>query len=449
MKCLLIAFYNAISRYEPVVKLKGKFILRVCFSLELVDLFMKFSYKAKQGPSKIIDGIVDADNPDSAIKKIIEQGFTPIDVSEYRHNTKTTAKKSKTSSPLFSFKQRIKSDDLVGFTRQINDLVDASVPMLRSLQIVLNQTTNTVLREIVENLYKIVQDGGAFSDALAQYPRVFSPLYISMVRTGEVGGNLEKVLNRLADHLEKEQETKSKIQASLAYPAFILVVGILSIFVMLTFVIPQLTVMFEDLDQALPWPTIFLINVSAIFSRFWWAMIAVVVAVVFYLKRWLATDQGRRKMDAFQLKMPLLGEFIQVVEVGGFARTLGTLIESGVNITVALKAVCTTINNSVLKDELEVVSDEVTNGSSLKNALKKSSFFPEMTINMIAVGEETGRLDKGLFKISDTFERRSDQTVKTIISLLGPIVLVFIVTLVGFVVVAMMLPIFQMNLLIQ
>jgi general secretion pathway protein F len=408
---------------------------------------MNYFYKAKQGPTKVVDGVIEADNQNAAISKIMEQGLTPLEVSEYS-SQKETKKESTGTLPLMR-KVKVQDSDLVDFTRQINDLLDASVPMLRALQIVLNQTRNVALKKVIEGLFKYVQDGGSFSDALAQYPEVFSPLYVSIVKTGEVGGNLEKILSRLADHLEKTQETRRRIKSSLAYPALILSVGILTIFVLLTFVIPNLTIMFEDLDQALPLPTTILIAISSFFARVWWLLLGLVVVVCVYFNRWIKSEGGKKRADSLTIKIPFLGEFVRTYEIGLFARTLGTLIESGVAITAALRAVCGTISNSVLRDEVQIVAEEVKNGSSLKNALSKGSFSSEMLVNMVSVGEETGRLDRSLYKVADAFERKSDATVKTIISLLGPIVLILVVSLVGFVVIAMMLPIFQMNLLIQ
>ena len=260
---------------------------------------------------------------------------------------------------------------------------------------------------------------------------------------------MEIVLNRLADYLDKEQETQSKVRSSLAYPALILIVGILTVFVLLTFVIPRLTVMFDDFNQDLPLVTLFLINISSFFAQFWWIMVISITGGIVYLKKWFQSEKGRLWFDSTIIKLPIFGYFIKVVEIGRFCRTLGTLLESGVVITTALNSVWATVNNQVLRNEIKQVSEDVTNGASLRGALKSCSFFPEIAVNMISVGEETGNLEKSLLKIADTFERQADQTIKTLVSLIGPIVLVFIVSIVGVVVIAMLLPIFQMNLLIS
>lgn len=407
----------------------------------------KYAYKAKEGPDKIVDGFIESENMDKAVLKITQLGLTPIDVAQATEEELENRPKFKKTF-LFSFK-RISLSDIVIFTRQMSDLIDASVPLLRALQITSKQTQNQQLKSLIDQMYYFVQDGGSFSGALAQHKTTFSSLYVNMVKTGEVGGKLEVVLTRLADYLEKEQDTRNKVRSSLAYPAFIMAVGVLTIFVLLSFVIPRLSVMFDDLDQALPLPTIVLVNLSGFFAQYWWAILGLLTAAGLYLKQLLNTDKGRLWFDNFKLKVPYLGNFIKIVEVGRLSRTLATLIESGVVITTALQSVWMTIDNVVLREEIKNVSEDVASGASLQKALQKCFFFPEVASNMISVGEETGRLDRGLYKIASTFERQSDQIVKTMISLLGPVVLVIIVSIVGFVVIAMLLPIFRMNLLIQ
>ena len=405
-----------------------------------------FNYKAKEGPVKIIDGTIEASNVDNAIYKIIQLGLTPIDVAEQIQQERRTKKTGLRLS--WSFIKRVKLTDIVQFTRQMTDLVEAYVPLLRALQIVSHQTQNPIFRSIIEQMSNFVRDGGSFSEALAQHPNIFSKLYVSMIKTGEVGGELGGVLNRLAIYLEKELQTRSKIRSSLAYPMLILIVGTIIVFVLLTFVIPRLSILFDDLDQELPAMTLILVRISRFLSKSWWLILGMMVMGGAYFKQWISTTSGRLWFDIFRLKIPLLGHFMKIVEVGRFARTLGTLIESGVVITAALSSVWSGVENLVLRDELKKASEEVTNGSSLKNALKACSFFPEMAVNIIAVGEETGHLERGLYKVAEMYEQQSDQAVKTMLSLFGPLVLVVVVLIIGFFVIAMLLPLFKMNSLI-
>ncbi len=408
-----------------------------------------FKYTAKKGPEEIRKGFVEAPHQDVAVNKVIQLGLTPIDVVSAQDTDRTQSSPKKDINLSKPFLKKIRRNDTVLFTRQIADLTDASVPLLKSIQIVLSQTRNPHFKERVEKIQIAVKAGRSLSQALAQHTDIFSNLYINLIATGEIGGHLEKVLNRLANLLEKERESRNKIKSSLAYPAVILAVGFLTVFVLLSFVIPRLSIMFDDIGQSLPLPTIILMNISSIFAHYWWLLISIFVGIGIYFKQWTDSVQGRRQYDQFKLRIPLLGNFIKIVETARFARTLGTLVENGVTITEALNSVWAVIDNTVLREEIKQISQEVTNGSSLRDALGQSTFFPEIAVNMISIGEETGRLDRGLYKIADTFERQADQNIKTVISLLGPLILILIVSIVGFVVVAMLLPIFQMNLLVQ
>lgn len=418
----------------------------------------KFFYKAKSGPAQVVDGFIEAQTKTAAIREIVAMGLTPLDVVQAASGAKPlTLRAQGNPAPAvlknlrlsLSSPRSVSRQEVVSFTRQLCDLVEASVPLLRVLQIVSRQTRRPYFKSIIEQMYLFVQNGGSLSGAIARHPVIFPAFYVNMVKTGEVGGQLDKVLQRLADHLEKEHETRGKINASLAYPLFVLGVGILTVFVLLTFVIPRLSVMFEDLDQALPFPTLILMHLSGFFARYWWLLIGIFVIIKIYWDQWTRSAQGRLWLDGFVLKVPLLGEFIKGAETGRFARTLGTLLESGVPLTSALTAIYPTMDNMVMRDEIRKVSRAVTEGQALKSAIGQCRFFPEMVVDMVGVGEESGRLEKGLYKIAETMERQTDQTVKVIMSLLGPVVLMVIVSLVGFAVIAMLLPIFRMNLLIQ
>jgi general secretion pathway protein F len=414
-----------------------------------------FIYKAKQGPQTLIDGSLEASNRDHAVSKILQMGLTPLDVNQSDAKTFSTGEKPLPKEQflqenfLSSLKTRVSKRDIVWFTRQMSDMTGASVPLLRSLEIIQRQTIPPQFKKILEGVHAAVRDGGSFSDGLAKYPQAFARFYTSMVRTGEVSGELDQVLSRLADHLEKEQEMYSRIQASLAYPVFILGVGALTVFVLMTFVIPRLLVIYEDMDQVLPFSTQILIATSAVFVKFWWLMIIVAVLGFWQGGRWFKTAQGRLWKDTLFLRIPFLKDFIRNIEVGRFSRSLATLLATGVPIYMGLKTVEATIGNVILRQEISELGTRISDGSSLRIALKNTQFFPEAAVSMISVGEETGRLDQSLFKVADIFERQADQASRMMISVLGPLMLVFIVMVVGFVVVALMLPILQMNLIVE
>jgi len=407
----------------------------------------EFIYRAKENPKKVVEGTVEADNIDSAVKKVIGLGYSPLEVVPKK--ARRSSKKTKAPASIKFSLKRIPLSSIVLFTRQLSDLVDAAVPLIRALSIVKNQTRNQNLQNIIEEIYVSVRDGGSFSVSLNQYPKVFPKLYVNMVEAGQSSGKLNVVLSRLAILLEKEQETKNKVISSLAYPAIILGVGIIGVLVFLMVVIPQMTVFFEDFDQALPLPTIIFINISNVFSRYWWVFMGAVAFLIFYFKRVLSTPKGILSFDQLKLKTPFLKDFIRDIEIGRFSRILGTLLESGVPIVSALKSVQAVLENTVLKEEIKRVSEEVTKGSSLNAALKECKYFPEMALNMIAVGEETGYLEQGLYKLADAYERESERTVKTFLNILGPMILIVIVSILGFIVVSLFLPILNMNLIIS
>jgi len=408
----------------------------------------EFYYKAKRGPSELVDGSVEADNLDNAIEKVIKLGLSPIDVTS-ELPTKTDRAPQKIRTQTFNFSQRVKKSDIGPFTRQLCDLVESGVPLLQSLNLIFRQTSNPAFKDMIEKMTSFVRDGGTLSDAMAQHGDVFSRLYVSMVRSGEISGNLDLILNRLAEFHDKDLEIRNKVRSSLIYPSLMLAVGAVTIFVLLTFVIPRLTTMFEDLAQTMPLPTVILVNISGFLERFWWIIVLLSGFGGFYFKNFINSPEGKLWFDGIKIRLPVFGEFIKDVEIGRFARTLATLLESGVVIVSALQSVWTVLDNEVIKRDVRMASEDVSAGSSLSVALKKSRYFPESAMNMVVVGEESGRLEQSLHKLADVYERRSDQSIKTVTSLIEPILIVFIGSVVGFIVIAMLLPIFRMNLIIQ
>ena len=406
----------------------------------------QFSYTAKQGPQKIIDGKIEASNLDQAICKISQMGFTPIDVAIEN----ITVQKPRDNKDYFwdKFINRVSLNDVAIFTRQMADLLDASFPVLKSLVIVEEQISNKKLRQVVGQVYDSVKDGGALSLSLSKHPGVFPAMYVNLVKAAEATGQLNVIFNRLADYLQKEQQSRNKVASSLAYPLLVMVLGIGTVIVLLTFVIPRLSVIFEEFNQMLPWPTLFLVNASRVFLETGWMMLIAVGVIGAYVTRWAQTPSGKFFLDERKLRMPLFGRFFLQMDIGRFARTLGTLLGNGVAIPAALNASCSTLENMLLKEEMNGVLEEVMKGSSLRSALKQCPHFPQLAVQMISVGEETGHLENGLMKVATTYERQTSETAAKIVSLLGPICLLVIVSMVGFVVIAMLLPILKMNMLV-
>jgi len=404
-----------------------------------------FIYKAKQGPKQIINGVVEADDLNNAIHKITALGYSPIKVSPKEEKLIKQGKPSKISSATSSM--RVSLVHIAVFTRQMFDLVDANVPILRALRLVHKQTKQPVFKNIIAEMCGFVEHGGSFSDALTKHPQAFSRLYVNMVKAGEQSGNLGIVLDRLSDFIEKEQDVRVKVRAALFYPLLIMFVGSITIFVLMAFVIPRLTIMFDDLGQTLPLPTRILVGISSIFAKYWWLILGMGVIGVLQFKNVKKIPKGKLWLDTMILKIPVLGNFIKDVEIARFSRTLGTLLESGVVIVTALGSVCEVLENEVLRQAISMAAGEVKKGGSLTKAMSACSFIPESTVNMMAVGEETGTFERGLYKLADSHERKSEAAVKMMTSLLEPILILCIGSIVGFIVIAMLLPLFQMNLI--
>jgi general secretion pathway protein F len=411
----------------------------------------QFTYKAKKSLKEVISGVITAESEQAAINKILQTGQTPIEIKLQKGDVDEEVL-SPAKSPIKKVTEkslRVPLALVAVFTRQVFDMLDAGVPLLRCLEVLLHQNQHPNMQKVIESLHGFVQAGGSFSSALAQHPQVFPMLYINMVKSGESSGHLSEVLNRLAEFLEKDLEMRSKVKGSLLYPAIIMLVGMLTMFVLLTFVLPRLTVMFEDFDAVMPLPTQIVIGLSGFFASFWWLIILVTVGGYYYTTKWMKTSAGRRYVDTLILRVPLLSSFIKNVELARFSRTMGTLLESGVAIPSALESVTAIVENVVFKDEMKKITQNVRSGGSLTQSIKGNIFFSEIAVNLIAVGEESGKLEKGLFKLASTSERYTQETAQTFVTILGPAVLVIVVSIVGFIIVSMLLPMFRMNMIIN
>ena len=400
-----------------------------------------FSYKAKHGPEKVISGVIEAENQDIALSRLDKMGYFVLSVDVDREKTGFR--------PSLGIFKRINLKHISLFTRQLSDLLDAGVPLLLSIDILSKQADNTLLSSILDGIYKDIKDGKSLSESLAGYPKLFSPLYINMVASGETGGILEDVLSRLADFYEKEDEIKSKIKAALTYPIFMFFAGISTIIVLLTFVIPKLVVMFEDMGQTLPLPTRILVSSSSFIVEFWWVSVVMIFLIIILFKRLKNTKEGGVIIDKWKLAIPMVGKLVQKVEISRFSRTLATLLENGVPILQSLNIVKNTIVNKVISAEIDRAAKEVSEGNKFAVSIGKGVWIPIFVTNMIAVGEESGSLEKTLLKISDTYARQVDRTTKTITSLLEPAMILIMGSIVGFIVISMLLPIFQINILIH
>ena len=406
-----------------------------------------YNYKSKKGPSEIISGEIEAVSQEQAVSKLEAMGMVPINVIEkasavvgHIHEVK------KTASALHIGAGKIKLKDIDTFTYQLASLVKANVPVLRSLSLISQQTEKKTLKNMVGDLESQIKDGNMLSQALGKYTKVFNNLYLSMVRSGEKGGILAEVLYKLAEHREKEQDIRQKIQAAMAYPLFIIVVGIASIFVMVTFFLPKLIGLFENMKQELPISTKLLIGFSNFMSHNWyWFLIVIALAMVIF-GRVKAGSKKKFLFDMVKLHMPIMKTLVRDAEISRFVRTLAMLFKSGLPIYESLGLAAGTVDNDVLKQRLISVREAIVNqGGTLSDSLKDAKVFPVFAVNMIAVGEEGGRLGESLNEIANVYEREVNQTIKVMTSLLEPLLILVVGVIIGFIVFAMLLPIFNIG----
>ncbi len=404
-----------------------------------------FRYKAKHGPNDIVEGTIEAENQAAALNKLSFMGYFPISVSEDTRSgagASTSSSKPKASMALF---QRITIKDISAFTRQLADLLDSGVPLYRSVDILHEQATNPLFQQVLEDVKHSIKDGSTLHESLNRHPKVFSSLYINMVKSGEIGGMLESVLERLADFAEKEDETKSKIKSAMAYPMVMLCVGIFSVVFLLVFVIPRLTKLFSDMGQELPVPTQILIGVSSALTHYWWVIIISLVVVIYILRRWMQSSEGNIILDRLKLKIPVVKDLILKDEIARFGRTLSTLLSNGVPILQSLTIIVATIKNKVIQEEINGMVDDISKGAKLGECLKRCGYFPALFVNMVAVGEESGHIERALVKVAESYDKQVDRTIKVFTTLLEPLMIVVLGTILGGIVISMILPIFEIS----
>jgi type II secretory pathway component PulF len=395
-----------------------------------------YLYRAKQGPRKTVDGEISADSQAAALAQIDAKGFSPVWVRE---------KDIEDAEFHHSSGRGISQRDVNIFTRQLASLIKAGVSILRSLRTIRDQTANRHLKRVVTAVEESIRDGNMLSESLMRYPRLFSQLYVNMVRSGESAGILDKILVRLADAREKEEETRKKVQSALAYPLLMLAMGILTVSVMLGFLLPRITHLFKN-EENLPWATRILVNVSNGFADHWYVGMLLIVLAVAIVRRIGATVRGAHVLDSITLRIPLIGAFVRQVNIARFSRTMSLLVETGIPVDRGLGLSAATMNNAILRDEIEKVREEaVQQGTQIASALKRSKNFPLFVVNMIAVGEETGSLEDALAEVATFYEREVDLHTRMMTTLLEPLLILVMGVVVGFIVFAMLLPIFEIG----
>jgi type II secretion system protein F len=403
-----------------------------------------FIYEAKLKTGEKVTDTIEAENEHAVISRLQAEGYFPLKV---RLRTDIEVKKGRPekNSHARAVYQRISGKEFAAFTRQLASLLNAGVPLLKSLEVLIRQTKNERLKKIIETLRNDVRDGTAFSEAIKKHPKVFPNLYIGMIRAGEAGGVLDTVLNRLAEWLEKEEDLRRQVRSSMAYPVVMALVGIGTVLFLLGYVIPKFVTMFEDIGRTLPLPTRILISLSNHIRSWWFLYIIGVVIIVSVLSRYVKTKDGKFLFDRVKLQSPVFGGLLNKIVLSRFTRTLGTLIGNGVPLLSALGMTRDTLGNEVFASEINKSYVKVEMGESLAGTLSKSEIFPPIVIDMIAVGEETGNLPDALVRIADTNDREVESSVKALTSLIEPVMILVMGTIVGFIVMAMLLPVFEMS----
>jgi len=339
----------------------------------------------------------------------------------------------------------IRTRDVAVAARQLATLLHAGMPLVPALGALVEQLADRPLAQVFSAIRDKVNRGGTLALALEDHPRVFSVLFVNMVRAGESAGALEDVLLRLAEMLEKRANLAGKVKSALAYPLFMAIVGILVVVFLLHFVIPSIARLFEEMNRALPWPTILLIEVSEFFEKYLWALLLAVGTAFVLARLWVTTPRGRLAWDRLKLKIPLFGDLALKIAVARFARTLGVLLASGVSILDALDIVKPVVGNAVLVNALDGVRNFVSHGESIADPLRRSGVFPPVVFHMIAVGEASGGVEEGLINVADAYDNEVQSSVEALTSLLEPTLILVMGAVVGFIVLAILLPIFDIN----
>ena len=405
-----------------------------------------YEYTALDIKGKTISGIIDADSSRTARQKLRTSKIFPVSIEEVHDTSKIKTKKS------FSFKDsfsRVRPYEISMMTKQLATLLGAGLPLVSAMDALISQIRSQAFKKMLAKIKDSIVEGNSFARSLSLFPGTFSSLYINMVKAGETSGALDIVLERLADITEKQEALKNRIRAAMAYPVLMSLIGMLVLFFLLTFIVPNITSIFSEMNQTLPAPTLFLIKISGIFKNYWWMIFIVLTAILFALNSIRKTVKGRYFFDKTKLLLPRFGILSKKIAVARFSRTLGSLLDNGVPMLSSLEIVKNIVDNALISDAIEAASKEVGRGQGLGPALAGTKMFPDLTIQMILVGEQSGKLEAMLDKIADVFENEVENSIMSMTSLLEPVMILIMAVIVGFIVLSICLPIFEMSTLIR
>jgi general secretion pathway protein F len=404
----------------------------------------QYSGITKQGKS--VKGAIDADSPKNAKLKLRQNGVFPVDLSE-RSSSISSITEAKRG--VFDFSRSPRSSTLLVFTKQLSILLDAGVPVLRALSLLGDQIEDPYFRGVLSEVREGIKEGKSFGDSLAAHPRTFTSLTVHMVKAGEASGELGQVLGRLGDSLERQAHLKGRLSNALIYPAFMAGIGLLILVGLVTFVIPQITSVFSEMGAALPLPTLILMGMSSFFNEYGWGLLVgflVGMVAVYWL---LLTSLGRLWRDRSLLRIPILGKILLQVALSKFSQTLGTLLRSGVSLLEGLHIAKKVLGNKVLESIMEQAAEHIREGESLADPLRRSQRIPSLFVNMVAVGEQTGDLEEMLLKVGQAYDVEVEMRLTRLMSLLEPLMVFVMGLIVLFIVLAILLPLFQMSQIIH
>ena len=406
-----------------------------------------YEYDALSSKGKKLRGIVDAESTLAARQKLREGDLYLVDLREAAAGEKQDAPHAKTVGTVF---KRISQRDISIMTRQLATLLGAGIPLVNALVSIVSQTANTQLKKIMAQIKEGVNEGSSLAQSFSRYPRTFSPFYINMIRAGEASGTLDIVLERLADFNESQQALRAKVKAALVYPLFMFLIGSLVLFFLTTFIVPRITSIFDEVHQTLPGITVFLITFSEFLKSFWLIILLAGVALYTGVRYTIRkTRKGQYIWDRIKIRMPLIGSMVHKMAMARFSQTLSTLLRSGVPLITALSIAKNVVANTLIADAVDEAARDVQEGQSLANALAKSTLFPPFALQMIAMGEQSGTLEEMLAKIASSYETEVESGMMLVTSMLEPVMMLVMGLFVGIIVVAILLPIFEMNQLIR
>ena len=417
----------------------------------------QFSYKARRRTGEVVEGMLDVADRSAALIQIERLGLFPVAVDAAKAGAVLAAQrggKSKVEWMAFlppglrnalTQKRKPKLQEMATFTQQLANLLNSGMPLTVALNSMTHLESKGIPADVSKELKQDVMEGRSLSDAMSKQPRIFSDLYVNMVRAGESSGALVEVLRRMADHFERFSQVQAKFTSALVYPAFVAVVGICLVFFFMSYMLPKFMSMFEGMNVPLPMLTQILVNISHIFAKYWWLMLFIALAVLIIFKRFQASNEGKRKIDHWKMNAPVFGKVIKLNLFGQFARTLSTLLENGVPVLTALKITEQILPNSIVKEAISKTREEVTDGKTIAQPLARSKIFPQLMVDLVKIGEETGDVPGALKNVADTYENELVLALRVVTNMIEPVMIVVMAALVGFLLLAVLSAMFAMT----